>query len=87
MVRFGEQPDIYGLAATLYYLATEREDPHSVMDLSEQDLDLRENLDMYGFSKQFADAIVAGLQHSATSRPKNAQAFLNLFPGCEKMKL
>ncbi len=87
MVRFGEQPDIYGLAATLYYLATDREEPHSVMDLSEQDKDLRECLDRYSFSKEFADAIVAGLQHSATSRPQDAQAFLNLFPGCEGMKL
>ena len=87
MVRFGEQPDIYGLAATLYYLATDREDPHPVMDLSEQDKDLREYLEMYSFSEQFSDAVIAGLQHSATSRPKNAQAFLNLFPGCENMKL
>ena len=87
MVRFGEQPDIFGLAATLYYLATDREEPHPIMDLSEQDQDIRFYLDMYNFSDQFIDAIVAGLQFSAFSRPKNAQAFLNLFPGCETITL
>jgi len=87
MVHFGEQPDIFGLAATLYYLATDSEDPHPIMDLSEQDQDIRETLDNYHFTKQFADAIVAGLQFSASSRPKNAQAFVKLFPGCEDIKL
>ncbi len=87
LVHFGEQPDIFGLAATLYYLATERETPHPIMELSNQDEDIRGNLDFYNFSKQFADAIVAGLQNAVPSRPKNAQAFLNLFPGCENIKL
>ena len=87
MVHFGEQPDIYGVAATLYYLATDCEEPHPIMDLSEQDQDIRENLNDYHFSAQFADAVVAGLQFSASSRPKNAQAFLKLFPGCEDIKL
>lgn len=87
MVHFGEQPDIFGIAATLYYLATDCEEPHPIMDFSEQDQDIRENLNDYHFSKQFADALVAGLQHSASSRPKNAQAFLKLFPGCEEIKL
>lgn len=87
MVHFGEQPDIYGVAATLYYLATDCEVPHPIMDLSEQDQDIREYLGDHHFSKQFADAVVAGLQYSASSRPKNAQAFLNLFPGCEDIKL
>ena len=87
LVRFGEQPDIFGLAATLYYLATEGERPHPIMDFSAEDLDIRFNLDLHKFSGQFIDAIVAGLQFSAVSRPKNAQAFLNLFPGCENIKL
>ncbi len=85
MVRFGGQPDIYGVAATLYYLATGREEPHPIMDFSDQDRDIRKKLDSCHFSTQFADAIVAGLNHSATSRPKNAQAFLNLFPHCENV--
>lgn len=87
LVRFGEQPDIFGLAATLYYLATEGKRPHPIMDFSAEDQDIRSNLGKYHFSDQFIDAIVAGLQFSASSRPKNAQAFLNLFPGCENIKL
>ena len=87
MVHFGEQPDIFGLAATLYYLATDREVPHPIMDLSEQDEDIRLNLSLYGFTEQFAEAIVAGLQFSASSRPRNAQAFLNMFPCCEEIRL
>ena len=87
MVHFGEQPDIYGVAATLYYLATGRDEPHTIMDFSEQDQDIRMKLEQCHFSTQFADAIVAGLQFSASSRPKNAQAFLNLFPHCEDIRL
>ena len=75
MVKFGPQPDIYGLAATLFYLASDRDIPHSIMDFGEEDEDIRYSLGFMGFSKQFADAIVAGLE------------FLNLFPGCENMKL
>ncbi len=86
MAHFGGQPDIFGLAATLYYLATDC-DPYPIMDLSEQDLKIRENLQYRNFSNQFADAIVAGLQNSTSSRPKNAQSFLKLFPGCEEIKL
>ena len=85
MVRFGPQPDIYGFAATLFYLATDRDYPHPIMDFGEEDEDIRISLDVYGFSRQFADAIVAGLEYM--NRPRNAQEFLNLFPGCEDMKL
>ena len=85
MVHFGPQPDVFGLAATLYYLATNREDPHPVMDFADQDQDIRGNLALFGFSKQFADAIVSGLSYMA--RPKNAQEFLKLFPGCENITL
>ena len=38
-------------------------------------------------SEPFINAVIAGLQASASSRPENAQAFLNLFPGCEDIKL
>lgn len=85
MTHFGPQPDVFGLAATLYFLATDREEPHPVMDFADQDQDIRGYLAQYGFSKQFADAIVAGLSFMA--RPKNAQEFLKLFPGCEDIKL
>lgn len=87
MVKFGSQSDIYGLASTIYYLLVAPNEPHPVFDFSDQDWDLRENLLEVNCSEKFIDAIVQGLQFSATSRPANAQAFLNLFPGCENIKL
>ena len=87
MVKFGPQADIFGLAATLYYLATENEELHPIMDFSEQDVDIRAILDYYDMSAKFADALVSGMMYSAMSRPKDAQTFLNMFPGCEDIKL
>ena len=87
MVKFGSQTDIYGLASSLYYLMSAPEEPHPIMDFSDQDEDLRINLAEANCSDAFINAIIAGLQFSATSRPKDAQAFLNLFPGCENIKL
>jgi serine/threonine protein kinase len=87
MVKFGSQTDIYGLASSIYYLIAAPEIPHPVYDFSDQDEDLRENLSQANCSVGFIDAVVAGLQYSATSRPCNAQAFLNMFPGCEDIIL
>ena len=87
MVKFGSQSDIYGLAASVYYLLAFPDYPHPVFDFSDQDKDLREHLADAGCSPKFIDAVVSGLQFSATSRPANAQAFLNLFPGCEEIVL
>ena len=86
-MKFGPQADIFGLAATLYYLATENEELHPIMDFSEQDVDIRAILDYYDMSAKFADALVSGMMYSAMSRPKDAQTFLNMFPGCEDIKL
>ena len=85
MTHFGPQPDIFGLAASLYYLATQKEEPHPIMDFADQDEDIRLNLEEDNFSGQFINAIVAGL--SFLARPRSAQEFLNLFPGCEDIKL
>lgn len=87
MVRFGAQTDIYGLAASIYYLMTAPCEPHPVFDFSDQDEDLRANLADAGCSGQFIDAVVSGLQFSATSRPATAQDFLNRFPGCKDIIL
>lgn len=84
LVSFAPQTDIYLLAGTIYYLMT-RQRPHHIMDFSDQDKDIRENLQ--NCSDKTKDAIVAGLQNSAKARPASAQAFLNLFPGCENIKL
>lgn len=86
MVKFAPQPDIYSLAATIYNLVTGLY-AHEIKFNSDQDEDLREKMKGAGCSGQFMDAIIAGLQDSAASRPSDAQAFLRLFPGCEKIKL
>ena len=48
---------------------------------------LRECMQEEKCSEQFMNAIIKGLQGSMNLRPKNAQAFLNLFTGCENIKL
>ena len=87
MVHFGAQTDIYGLAASVYSLIAFPADPHPIMDFSDQDQDIRACLRHAHCSPQFIDAIVRGLQHSAVARPATAQVFLQLFPGCEHIKL
>ena len=86
MVRFSTKADIYGVAASVYKLATGK-DPYPVIENSTTDTGLRLAMSKSGFSEKFADAVIAGLQFSASSRPKNAQAFLKMFPGCEDIKL
>lgn len=87
-VKFGRPVDIYSLAATIYHLLVAPEQPYPVYEYSNQDERLRIFLEVVaGCSKQFSDAIVAGLQFSASARPADAQAFLNMFPGCENIKL
>lgn len=87
MVKFGAQADIFGLAASIFYLLACPHTPHPIMDFSDQDWDLRLALEHAGCSPKFIDAIIAGLQASAISRPACGQAFLNMFPGCEDIKL
>ena len=87
MVKFGRQTDIYGLAASIYYLVAAPDVPHPILDFSDEDKDLRDMMDFMGCSQGFIDAVIAGLQFSATSRPANAQAFLRMFPGCEDITL
>ena len=86
MITFGSEPDIFALSATLYNLATQRR-PHPIQYHSDEDGDLRFFMGKEGLSVGFIEAIVAGLQAAAPARPANAQAFLNLFPGCENIKL
>ena len=86
MVTFGPQPDIYGLAATVYYLITNGQIPHPVEEFSDQYRDLRHYMKQENCSPQFIDAIVCALSRSASARPKDALAFLRMFPNCEQIK-
>lgn len=86
MIKFGCEPDIFGLAATLYNLATQST-PHPIEYNSDEDEDLRFFMKHKNMSDAFIDAVIAGLQAAAPARPRNAQEFLNMFPGCEEIKL
>lgn len=83
LVKFAKPTDIYGLGGTLYYLLSGL-DPHSVTTYSNEDEDLRDTMSC---SDQTKDAVVKCLMTSPEARPQNVQEFLNLFPGCENIKL
>ena len=85
MTRFSSEPDIYALAAVVYYLATGKK-PFPVQYNSEDDVELRYWMKEVNMSEKFIEAIVAGMQAIPTLRPRNAQAFLNLFPGFESVE-
>jgi hypothetical protein len=80
---FGPQADIYGLAATLYSLFTGDMNPITIEHEYEEYMAL-ENMNCSDAMKK---AIIEGLAKFANDRPANAQMFLNLFPGCEDIKL
>lgn len=80
MTKFGSEPDIFALSATLYNLAT-RCRPYPIQYNSDDDRGLREEMQLVHLSEGFINAIVAGLQAAAPARPRNAQEFLNRFPG------
>ena len=86
MIKFGSEPDIFSLSATLYHIMTNYY-PHPIQYNSDEDRDLRQSMKEAKVSNKFADAIVAGLQAAAPARPTNAQEFLNMFPGYENVKL
>ena len=86
MVRFGGEPDIYALSATLYNIITQCS-PHPIQYNSDEDRDLRDNMGQENLSEGFINAIIAGLQAAAPARPRDAQAFLNCFPGFEDVRL
>ena len=83
---FGPQPDIFGLAASIYKIVT-GDTPRPIEYLSDFDKVISNNIKSSGYSEQFASALVMGLQAAAPARPKDAQAFLNMFPGCENIAL
>ena len=86
MIRFGCEPDIFSLAATLYNLATDYR-PYPIQYNSDEDRRLRADMECAGLSDGFINAVLAGLQAAAQARPRSVQAFLNGFPGCEDIVL
>ena len=87
MTKYDPRPDMFGIAGTIFSIVT-GEFPQAIVELDQEVEDcIRTELKNAQCGKQFTDAIVMGLQASMSLRPKNAQAFLNLFPGCEDIKL
>lgn len=84
---YDPRPDMYGIAATIYAVVA-RSIPEAIMELGKDEEEYaRMELSEQGCSNQFVEALIKGLQGSMNLRPANAQAFLNLFPGCENIKL
>lgn len=85
--KYDPRPDMFGIAGTIYTTVTMRY-PKAISELDQDGEDrMRQVLGEANCSSQFADALIMGLQASMSLRPKNAQEFLNLFPGCEDIKL
>lgn len=79
----GPWTDIYSMAAT-FYVAFSHGSPLFAADNEDDYNRLYEKLDCTEQTKQ---AILAGMKANYKDRPQNAQAFVNLFPGCETIKL
>ena len=87
LTSYDSRPDMFGIAATIFCVVT-RETPTTIMELDKiAEENVRLALQEENCSDQFINAIVRGLQGSMSLRPANAQLFLNLFPGCENIKL
>ena len=87
MTKYDPRPDMFGIAGTIYSIVTGKY-PRAIVELDQEIEDyINVELENAQCGEQFSAAIIMGLQASMSLRPKNAQAFLNLFPGCENMKL
>ena len=82
MKNFGPQADIFSTAATLFNLVS-GEMPFYISNW----YDRERAFEMMNCSDKMKEAIIEGLAEFSNDRPTNAQRFLNLFPGCEDIKL
>jgi hypothetical protein len=82
MKYFGPQADIFGVAATLFNLVS-RKWPHPIRDPQDKEM----AFEVMNCSEGMKQAIAEGMSLYSNDRPANAQLFLNLFPGCENIKL
>lgn len=79
---FGPQADIFGTAATLFTLVSGKW-PHPINDSQDRE----RAFELMNCSEGMKQAIAEGMSLYSNDRPANAQLFLNLFPGCEDIKL
>ena len=83
MSYFSPQADIFGVAATLYNLVSNGEQPFSVNN----DREKSNAWNSMTCSDEMKNAIICGLRKFTNDRPSNAQLFIRNFPGCEEIKL
>ena len=79
---FGPQADIFGTAATLFTLVSGKW-PHPINDSQDRE----RAFELMNCSEGMKQAIAEGMSLYSNDRPANAQLFLNMFPGCENIKL
>ena len=79
---FGPQADIFGTAATLFTLVSGKW-PQPINDSQDRE----RAFELMNCSEGMKQAIAEGMSLYSNDRPANAQLFLNLFPGCENIKL
>ena len=79
---FGPQADIFGAAATLFTMLS-KVNPHPIENMHDREI----AFNYMNCSEGMKNAIAEGMSLFANDRPANAQLFLNLFPGCENIKL
>lgn len=82
MKHFCPQSDIFSVAAILYTLLSSGQTPPDVTKEY-----VRGIIEELNCSAQMKEAIIEGMAEYSNDRPINAQKFLNLFPGCEDIKL
>lgn len=83
MKYFSTRADIFGVAATLYTLLTKDDRPSPIKNEWEREY----FIESCNYSNQLMSAIAEGMAFHESDRPLDAQQFLNLFPGCENIKI
>ena len=79
---FGPQADIFGTAATLFTLVSGKR-PRPIGNWHDRE----GAFEVMNCSEVMKQAITEGMSLYSNDRPANAHLFLNLFPGCEDIKL
>ena len=87
MVKFGRQPDIFGLASSIFYLLTNKCNPKPIYEFSNDWKNMSAILHDNNCSDEFAEALLSGLHVSASLRPQDSIQYLKLFPGYQDFKL
>lgn len=87
MVKFGRQPDIFGLASSIFHLMAFPDFPKPIYEYSSYEEDMCNKLRNVKCTPDFINALLSGLYATPSKRPKDSIEFLRLFPGYKDFKL